>query len=62
MDIRKVKDEMQFLTGVITNDMDYLLYLLLKKDLVEDKVVLNKSSLEEGYMKEKYIEDWFNEI
>ena len=53
--------EMQMLTGVITNDYEYLLYLLIregtnvKEEKKKIKVPKNVSSVES-------LDDWFNKL
>lgn len=57
MNVKRIKEEMQFMTNVVTNDIDYLLYLLLKndvkkeeiKEVTEEKNILNEDSLEEWF-------------
>lgn len=63
MDIKKVMEEMQFITGVVSNDADYLLYLLLKsknKEVEESSVVVVDDK--DSYFDEESLEDWFNSI
>lgn len=54
--------ELQMLTNVVTNDIDYLVYLLLKdgvyfSDNVEDKFV--QKGLTEFHNKVENFEEWF---
>lgn len=63
MDLIKIKEEMQFLTGVITNDIEYLLYLLLKdskKEEVEESTDTNVK--DSDYFRESSLEDWFDKL
>ncbi len=65
MNINRVKDEMQFLSNCVTNDLEYLAYILLRKNKIniveeeEDCILKNK---ENGYLKENLLEDWFNKL
>lgn len=53
---------MQFITGMITSDVDYLLYLLLKQEKIK-KVTQEKETLKDkGYLEENALEDWFNKL
>lgn len=56
---------MQFVTGVVTEDIEYLMYLMLKdneKYSKEETETKSEEPKDEGYMKEGVLEDWFNSI
>lgn len=62
MDIKRVREEMQFITGVVTNDIDYLFYLMLKKPLIEKEKSVKLSKSSDEYFDEKDFEDWFDSL
>ena len=54
-------EELQFITGKVTKDMEYLVYLLLKnKEEVKDEK--EPEQLDVPYLDEKTIDDWFNNL
>jgi cell pole-organizing protein PopZ len=63
MDIKSLKEEMQFITNTITDDLEYLLYLLLKDGLDKDKPNIVESDIkEEINLNSVFIENWFNSL
>jgi hypothetical protein len=62
MDIRRVKEEMQFLSGVITSDVDYLLYLLLKREKEVETVSEVTAVDNKSYLSDEVLDDWFNNL
>ena len=61
MNLVKVREEMQMITGVVTSDMSYLLYLMLKKQ-EEIQIGPEESDFEPEYYKEGKLEDWFDKL
>lgn len=62
MDARRIKEEMQFLTNVVTNDVDYLLYLLLKVEVKPEPVLKIPTEDGNSFFDEGVLEDWFNKL
>lgn len=62
MNVKRVKEEMQFLTGVITSDVDYLLYLLLRQEKKVEPVSEVINVTEKSYTDDSVLDDWFNNL
>lgn len=60
MDYKRIKEEMEFITGVISPDIDYLFYLLLKDN--KNNVEEDKPVIEEDPYSDKNLEDWFSSL
>lgn len=56
--------EMQMLTGVVTNDFEYLVYLLIRKDKNTDKEVSKPIKLQrpKNVTKIESLDEWFNKL
>lgn len=56
--------EMQMLTGVVTDDYEYLLYLLVKPSLPlrEEKVHKKKETTLKSVSKIESLDDWFEKL
>ena len=61
MNIRKVKSEMEMVTGVMTNDIEYLLYLLLHKSEDKEEPIIQQE-VEEDELKQESVEEWFKQL
>lgn len=62
MDARRIKEEMQFITNVVTNDIDYLMYLLLKDSKKDQDVEEEPDTMDEGYFNDSGLDEWFNSL
>lgn len=60
MNLKRIKDEMQFITGVVTDDIDYLLFLMLRNNN-KDINGVTASQLKEVNEKDELLE-WFNNL
>lgn len=60
MDVKELTQELSFITGVVTDDVDYLVYLLLKDGKKSKHIEEDVVKQEEGYFNEQSIEDWFS--
>lgn len=69
MNPNKIKEEIQFITGVVTDDFDYLVYLLLKggtkdsKSIQRDEPLIQQQpEFYDDIFNERYLDDWFNNL
>lgn len=62
MNAKRMKEEMQFLTGVVTNDVDYLLYLLIRQEKKVEPVSKEVNSDQKSYFDDDILDDWFNKL
>lgn len=62
MDARRIKEEMQFITNIMTNDIDYLMYLLIKDSRNKTEVKDEPNSEDEGYLDSSKLDDWFDNL
>lgn len=60
--IKRMKEEMQFLVGIVTDDVDYLLYLLLKQEKKIEKISKIIEVNKNGYNDDNVLDDWFNNL
>lgn len=68
MNVNDLRDELSSISGCISNDLEYLTYLIIKKKDSEmsntndtKSIKPNKDGDEVGYV-DFSIEDWFNNI
>ena len=66
MNIKRCIEEMQHITGVITDDVDYLLYLMLKDGCKFNEDKENKevddTSENHNIYSEEGLDEWFRRI
>lgn len=63
MNVNRIKEELQFITNTYTDDIDYLMYLLLKDaNSTDDKVSITEDDRELGYFDENALDEWFDNL
>ena len=59
----RIKEELQMITSVVTDDFDYLLFLLLKDNPQEDEDTReDDAKYEDGYYSEEKLSEWFDNL
>lgn len=62
MNVKRMKEEMQFLTGIVTDDVDYLLYLLVRQEKKVEPVSKVIDVSKDSYTNDDVLDDWFNNL
>ena len=64
---QRVLNELQMITGVVTNDVEYEMYLLLKdgtffKDMLQEQAEASKVEQPRKLQTPPTLEEWFNSL